>query len=186
MSNIELQANDSSKNHALIIAGGLEVYFIYIEVVALIVSGIPDISTWLVFTLIKIGLAYWTFRLYISQKKKLAIIGSLLAVFVIGFSMVTSVVNFLYDLAPVIGGWVIFVLIANSLFLFHYLKNRESIKLRPTKWYIAMKIFILVGFIDAIAGFNDGVIHILLLCYWITFYLETEGVIRPKHSLFLK
>jgi hypothetical protein len=182
MSYTEFKINCSSKLHALIITAGFEAYLVYAFVTSFFSK--DDIYNdyllwWGVAELVKISFGYLAYRLYTSQKKKLAILGALIAFIVIASTSVAYWIS-PNHLSLILGGSGSFLLVANSLFLFRYLKNRDSIKLYASRWHIATEIFLLVVIIDAFAGNHNVILYIGLLLSWITFYLSSEGFSIPK------
>jgi len=117
----------SLRKHALIMGAMFEVFFAYLVFRSWTSSGSSLASYWWLVVLVKVGLGYLTFRLYTSRRKKLAVVGSLLAVGVVA----TTYIVFLTSpqgLSVVFGSYFVYMLTANTLFLFWYYRSKEALK----------------------------------------------------------
>lgn len=179
----------SSKTKALLPSIFFEFYFLSSLVADFIRYGSPENSLWLISFVIKIGLGYLAYRLYISYSKKVAALGpSLISLLVI------SVYLFFYispALFPMVSGYNILLLSANTLFLFRYWRHiniiqgrlEQSSSSHPNqhKFYIiGLLLFIVWATIEVLVGVESGLRQSGVALFWITFHMLAEGI-YPNH-----
>lgn len=102
-----------------------ELLLLYLLISSFVRDGIPEHTFWWVAFIIKIGLGYATYRLYISKNLRLIIIGIILTIIVIVFLFIMYYTSREY-ISPVVGGFSPFILTANTFFLFKYWRNPEK------------------------------------------------------------
>ena len=152
----------SSKLKTLSYSLLFELYLLSGIITYLIRYDLPENSLWLISFFIKIGLGYLIYGLYISNSKKVVALGLSLIIVII---IATYAVFFLSrdTLYPIVGGFPIVLLSANSFFLSRYWRYPDIIQTRLERSGYYNKFILILTFsfmawvtIDLIAGIGSG------------------------------
>ena len=175
MAIIERLAKMSPRSFVLIMTVFFEIYFLYLEIMAIIKTGVSN-TFWWIPLFVKIGLGYLTYKFYISNNKKLAVLGAVLTIIIIATTLTVYFAS-RENLAPILGGHLIFLITVNTLFLYRYYSHPGVIKLKPSRYYILIVIGMILMLYYSVSRLIP---QIFLLIYWTVFYLEVEGVTPIK------
>jgi hypothetical protein len=160
-----------------------ECYYLIWYVTYFARDGCPENFLWLVSFFIKTGLGYLVYRLYVSPRNKIAILGPSLVLAVV---IVVYIIFFVSPdvLSPVIGGYGSLLLSANSFFLFRYSRHPDIIIDRinnpdyPIKRAgvsaISTLIIVVWATIEILTGTGSGLLQLGVLFFWIGFHVIIE------------
>ncbi len=173
-----------------------ECYFIAEGIWLFIKSGTPEYSLWVLAYVIKFGLGYLVYRLYISQSRKLSLLGPFALVLLIIGAYITYYLE-LNTIYRILGGFDLILLGANTFFLFRYFKHPDIISANLERANYSLKqiknsnnmiqnstsLLTGVAIFTIIINMYDGIIQLLITGIWIIFCSFTEGIIKAKNRM---
>jgi hypothetical protein len=138
-------------------------------------QGWPYVLTWS-YDVVKIVLGYVLYKLYSSESRKQKIAGLILTVFIIVLPIILHYSN-LETASIILGGWGLFILAANSVFLYMYWRYPERYDLD----FVHKEISPIMVIVCIVAAFPQGGLAVLAALYfWVMIHSVNFGVIKIK------
>jgi hypothetical protein len=170
-----------------------ECYFFVYLVASLVRFGIPDYSWWIPNLILKFGIGYLIYRLYISKSRKFYLLGPSLLVLLIAVAFITYYLHST-TMYRIVGGYEIILFGTNTFFIFRYFKYPNiiansfkkmnyAITQSTNSKYISkiensITLMVCCAIFVIIVNAYNGITNLVIALIWIIYHLLAEGIIK--------